>query len=181
MGSTNPAPVSRRRVLISLGKGTGKYTLVSNGGCHAYVLARYEEPPGQLYEPDGTTEISGVFWRTLRVKPDSGLVSYTGTPGRSEISTILDPQRLADQAADLDTSTLVEVACLLPTRNAAIQAALRRYVPRQHRVGQYDFWGVFDTVDSSWPAVIAGRQITDMSQDRAAAEEDADWLNRNLA
>lgn len=174
-----PAPIERRYALTSLGRGTGKYVLFSNDGQHAYVLARYEEQPGDL--SDAGNPIVGTFWRTLRVPPDSGLVTYAGTPGRSAITGIPDIGRLLNAAMDFDERRLVEVDALLKSREAAVQSALRRYVARQHRLGQHEVWGVYDTVVPSWPSVIAGRKIADATTHQAEAERDADWLNRHHA
>lgn len=175
-----PAPIERRYALTSLGKGTSKYVLFSNDRHHAYVISRYGERPGDLYDGAGN-EISGVFWRVSRIKPDSDLIAYEGSPGKSPIAGIPDLPALLDAAIDLDERVLIEVDTLLPTREAAIQSALRRYVARQHRLGQHEVWGVYDTVMPSWPSLIAGRKIADSTTDLDEAERDADWLNRHHA
>jgi hypothetical protein len=174
-------PIERRYALQSLGRGTGAYVLFSNDGERVYVVVRYEEPPGQLYTGDGTTEISGVFWRTLQVRPESGLVTYEGAAGHSRATGIADEDRLRDAVLDLAPS-LVEVDALLPTRAAAIQAALTsRFTARRKQLGPDQVWGVYDTATASWPAFIGGRRITDASSDREPIDRDADWLNRTYA
>ena len=178
-----PAPIERRYALSTIGRGmpngAGKYLLYSNDLQHAYVLARYEETGDLVAEQidGGERAIIGTFWRTLWVKPDSGLLAYADTPGRSNVVGVADHERLLDAVIDLAPS-LVEIASLLKTRNAAIQEALRRYQARQQRGTQT--WGVYDRVTASWPAVVGGRRIAD-STDQAHAEADADWLNRNAA
>lgn len=174
--------IERRYALTSLGRGTGKYLLISNDRHHAYVVARYEEDGtlSQVQSDGSTRAIIGTFWRTLYVQPDSGLVSYVGTPGKSHVDGVPDPERLLNAAIDLAPS-LVEVEGLLRSREEAVQVALRRYVARQHRTGQHHFWGVYDRVTGSWPSLVAGRRVADMAQDPAAAEADADWLNRHHA
>lgn len=181
--TTEQPDVPRRYALTRLGdrKGEGKYLLYSNDARHAYVLARYDETGDlEVEQGDGTTrKIVGTFWRTFWIKPDSGLLSYDGTPGRSRI-TGYDPTRILDAAYE-HAATLVEIDHLLPTRNAAIQVALRRYVARKHRIGEHSFWGVYDRVTSSWPSVIAGRAIAHSSTTPDQPRADADWLNRNRA
>lgn len=56
-----------------------------------------------------------------------------------------------------------------------------RYVVREHQVGRFMFYGVYDTERSSWPSLIAGRPIAHTTQDREQAQKDADWLNQRAA
>lgn len=192
-------PIERRYSLTSLSRlagpenrslAAGKYLLYSNDGTQAYVIARYEEDGSLSIEQTDSQGkavsrvVTGTFWRTLRIKPETaaerGWLAYAGTPGRSAITGLLDPDAIISAAVEI-TSAVEEVASLLKTREQAVQEALRRYVARTHRLGQYEVWGVYDRVMPSWPSVVAGRKIADSTSDRARAEADADWLNRNHA
>lgn len=195
-----PEPIPRRYSLTSLarlagaenrGVADGKYLLYSNDGTQAYVLARYEETGDLSIETVdeqgavGTRVVTGTFWRTLRIKPDiaaeRGWIAYAGKPGRSAITGLLNADAVISAAVEI-TSAVEEVASLLPTREEAVQVALRRYVVRPHSLAGRgsETWAVYDRVKQVWPGFVGGRLIQG-STDRSAADIDADWLNRNHA
>jgi hypothetical protein len=52
-----------------------------------------------------------------------------------------------------------------------------RYIVRERTSRWGVRFGVFDTALKSWPAYINGRRIAQETDDRAACEADALWLN----
>lgn len=96
----------------------GDYLLPSNDRRTLWRISRYHED-GSLERHDGT-KVRGDFWRAARHRqPYDEIAPHLigAAPTRS---------RGVDEALErfLDWDTWVEHACLLPTRDAAIQAAL---------------------------------------------------------
>lgn len=81
----------------------GDYLLPSNNQHHLWRLERYDERDGTLSRPDGTV-IHGTFWRLWRFR-----WGLEGVPFH-------DPT---------DWANWIEAVCLLPTRQAAIDEAMR--------------------------------------------------------
>lgn len=52
-----------------------------------------------------------------------------------------------------------------------------RYVAKEHQLGRFTRWDVYDREHGSWPAMLAGKRIPERHESEQEAQKIADRMN----